>query len=122
MFSFPVTIPIRTDESIFPMDVHVQIDDIAVVKPLLDNSTPFGVGYAFNDPLLPNSEIIFIDGRRLLVLETPATLIAYLDAYRSLDSFFTTGRAAAVEEAREGVVVPLFKGGQCDTSEESTPA
>lgn len=121
MYSFPVTVPVRTNESIYPMDVHVDIDKIALVKPLLDNNHSFGVE---SDPLyslIPNTEIIFEDGRRLPVLETVATITAFLDAYRTLDHFFTTPADQPVEDLK-GVVIPLFKDRSCASSEASTPA
>lgn len=122
MFSFPVTVPVRTPESIYPMDVHVDIDKIALVKPLLDNNHSSGVE---SDPLyslIPNSEIIFEDGRRLPVLETVATITAYLDAYRTLDHFFNEPPIERQDETKRGEVIPLFKDRSCVSSEASTPA
>lgn len=121
MFSFPVTIVARTDESIFPLDVMVDIDKIAFVKPILDNTDSFGV--QCDRSLLPSAEIHFEDGRVLPVLETAAILFTYLDAYLALDDFYT-GPRADPEEAQpveRGVIVPLFKDGSCATSVGSTP-
>lgn len=121
MFSFPVTVPVHTPDEIYPIYVSVDVDKVAVVKPLLDKSTQTDVDSA--EQLLPASEIVLVDGRKLLVVESPAAINRYLDAYRVLEGFYT-GRAAAVEEPvrREGNVVPLFQGGPCATSEGSTPA
>lgn len=116
MFGIPVTIPVRTNEQIFPLDVVVNIDDIAVIKPL-DNEGELELLSHSPDPLLPNSEIVMVDGRVLPVLETPAVLHMYLDAYKSLDEFFT--RPSGLTE--QGKVIPLFKKTPCATSEGSTP-
>ena len=121
MFSFPVTVPVRTNESVYPMDVMVAIDEIAFVKPLLDNTPSNGVESLTSTDLYPLSEIGFVDGRKLPVWETPATIHQYLDAYKSLDEFYT-GRPPPAEKVEErGVVVPLFKASTCDTSAGSTP-
>lgn len=122
MFSFPVTVPVRTDESVYPMDVVVPIDEIAFVKPLLDKTPSDGVESLTSTSLFPLSEITFADGRKLPVMETPAIIQQYLDAYKSLDHFFTSsGKHADIEEEERGVVVPLFKASTCDTSAGSTP-
>lgn len=126
MFSFPVTIPCRNDESVFPVFVNVAIDDIAFVKPLLDSEPPFGIESASAD-LIPSCEIVFLDGRRLPVLETDHIIQCYLDAYEMIEDFYTEERGVAmnerVEEAVEGRdnVVPLFGKKPCATSEGSTP-
>lgn len=127
MFSFPVTVPIRGVEEVVTIKVHVQIDQIAVVKALLDNDTKSGV-HSAPSSLIPHAEIIFEDGRKLPVVEDQATILVYLDAYRELEDFYT-GRAATVDVApREGNVIPLFQGGPCTPtnpsamSEGSTPA
>lgn len=116
MFGFPVTIPVRTDDGIFPLDVVVNLDDVAVIK-TLDNEDELGVVSQSPDPLLPNSEIVLVDGRVIPVCETAATLNVYLDAYRTLDEFFT--RPSGLTE--RGNVIPLFKKKPCATSEGSTP-
>lgn len=123
MFSFPVTVPVRLDDEIWPMDVTVAIDDVAVVRPLLDNDHSFGVESLELYSLTPSAEIILCDGRMLPTLETVATINRYLDAYRVLEGFYT-GRLAAPEETpKEDNVVPLFKAAKpCVTSEGSTPA
>ena len=127
MFSFPVTIPVRKDDSVFPVFVSIPIDEIAVVKPLLDNDPPFGVESASAD-LIPLSEIVFVDGRRLPVLETPHIIHSYLDAYTAIEDFYTAGlpiwESFEVEEPAEerDNVVPLFGSKKpCATSEGSTP-
>jgi hypothetical protein len=120
MFSFPVTIPVRKNESIFPVFVSVAIDDIVIVKPLLDNAHPFGVESTSVD-LIPLTELVFADGRKMPVLEPPHIINCYLDAYRSLEDFYTEGRAAVVEESLGDNVVPLFKAAPCVTLEGSTP-
>lgn len=121
MFSFPVTVPVRSNEAVYPMDVTIAIDDIACVKSLLDKGDGFGVESSSSD-LVPATEIVFVDGRKLPVLETPATINRYLDAYCTFDEFYTKAGAAEVEEERRDNVVPLFKASSCDTSEGSTPA
>ena len=122
MFSFPVTIAVRHDEWIETLEASVDIDKIAVVKSLLDKGVDYVVESADFDPV-PRTEIIFEDGRSLPVLEHPANITRYLDAYRSLDEFFTKAGAAAVGDSGSGDnVVPLFKAPpSCDTSEASTP-
>ena len=126
MFTFPVTIPVRKDDAIFPVFVHVNVDDILLVKPLLDNEPPFGVESASAD-MIPLSEILFNDGRRLPVLETPHIIHCYLDAYLALEDFYTEDRSLAVLNVEEAVggadnVVPLFGSKTpCVTSEGSTP-
>lgn len=122
MFSFPVTVPVRTNESVYPMDVMVAIDDIAFVKPLLDKTPSNGVESLTSNELYPASEITFADGRKLPVLETTATIHQYFDAYKSLDHFYTSAepQPAEIEEER-GVVVQLFKAPHCKSSEGSTP-
>lgn len=125
MFSFPVTLVVRTNESIYPLDVTIDIDKIAVVKPLLDNGGSFGVECDLEAHLVPSSEIILEDGRKLPVLETVATIFQYLDAYRELEGFFTAPPAVTRPEVveRSGVVVPLFGTKlPCDTSPGSIPA
>lgn len=128
MFSFPVTIPCRNDESVFSVFVNVAIDQIAFVKPLLDSEPPFGVESASAD-LIPLCEIVYVDGRRLPVLEPASVIHCYLDAYTAIEDFYTEehGSAAAqrveeVADGREGNVVPLFgTKPPCATSEGSTP-
>lgn len=120
MFSFPVTVPVRMEDEVYPLDLHVAIDDVAVVKPILDKEERFGVKDPPHLSLIPSTEIVLVDGRKLPVLETPATVNRYLDAYRSLEDFYT-GRAAATEDTTGGVVIPLFQGGSCNTSRGSTP-
>lgn len=121
MFYFPVTVPIRRDDSIIPIIVNVSIDKIVLVKSLLDNAPPFGVESSSVD-LIPLTELVFEDGRKMPVLEPPHIINCYLDAYRSLEDFYTEGRAAVVEESMGDNVIPLFKVAPCVTSEGSTPA
>ncbi len=127
MFSFPVTIPVRRNESIFPVFVSVNCDDVLIVKPLLDNEPPFGVESASSD-MIPQCEIVFQDGRKLPVLETAHTIHCYLDAYLALEEFYTDNifrmDDEEVEEQMErgDNVIPLFGSKRpCATSEESTP-
>ncbi len=117
MFSFPVTVPFRRDDGIYPLDLTVNIDDVAVIKEL-DKSSELGIECDPSETLLPNSEIIFTDGRVLPVLETTATLVLYLDAYRSLEGFYTQPKGPT----KQGNIIPLFGNSSCDTSEGSTPA
>lgn len=123
MFSFPVTIPIRNDERIYPMDVTVAIDEVAFVKSLLDKTTKGGIQSAPCDPLIPLTEIVLVDGRSLPVLEPVTVIQQYLDAYRSLDEFFHRKAITLLNETGNNEnVVPLFKAPpKCATSEESTP-
>jgi len=122
MFSFPVTVPIRKPDGIFPIDVHVNIDDIACIKSL-DKVGQVGVCSTSPDELIPSSEIILVDGRKLPVLETPATIHEYLDAYIALDEFFTMSTLPVIErEHPDDNVVYLSTRRPCDTSEGSTPA
>lgn len=121
MFSFPVTVPIRKPEGIFPVDVTVAIDDIACIKSL-DKVSPFGVCSASPDEFIPSSEIIFVDGRKLPVLETAHILHQYLDAYITLDEFFTMStRPVKDRENPDDNVVYLSNRRSCNTSEGSTP-
>lgn len=121
MFSFPVTAIIRHDDRIESLKVSVAIDEVAVVKRLLDSTDTSDVQYA--TLLIPLTEIVFVDGRRLPVLEAPADVLKYLDAYRQLEGFYTTPRPVDVEEVvQQGTVIPLFKTGHtCVTSEASIP-
>lgn len=120
MFYFPVTVPIRRNDSIVPIIVNVSIDKIVLVKPLLDNRPPFGVESSSID-VIPQTELVFGDGRKMPVVEPPHLINCYLDAYRSIEDFYTADRAVA-EEAYGENVVPLFRTAPCDTSEGSTPA
>lgn len=125
MFSIPVTVPVRLDDSVWHMDTTVEIDKIVVVKPLLDKDHSFGVESLELYSSTPSTEIVFEDGRKLPVLETAATINRYLDAYRELEGFYTSRQAAPVENPKkEGVVIPLFPkaASPCDSSEGSTPA
>lgn len=116
MFAFPVTILFNRTDGIYPLDVTVNIDDVALIKPL-DKSSELGIECEHSDTLLPNSEIVFVDGRVLPVLETAATLCTYLDAYRSLEEFYTRPPAPVTQ----GNIIPLFAKKPCNTSEGSTP-
>ena len=127
MFSFPVTVPVRKNESIFPIIVSVNCDDVLVVKPLLDKEPPFGVESASSD-MIPLTEILFQDGRKLPVLENHEIICGYLDAYLALEEFYTDPMFVCEEEVVEDKadrgdnVVPLFGSRKpCDTSEGSTP-
>jgi hypothetical protein len=127
MFSFPVTVPVRKNESIFPVIVSVNCDDVLVVNPLLDKQPPFGVESASSD-MIPLTEILFQDGRKLPVLERPEIIHDYLDAYLALEEFYTDSKFVCEEEVVEYVddlgdnVIPLFGTRKpCDTSEGSTP-
>ena len=119
MFSFPVTVPIRRSDSIEALTVSIDIDKIAVVKSLLDKVEESGVESDFCS-LLPATEILLDDGRKLPVVEPVEEILRYLDAYRELDLFFTGG--PPVLETREGNVIPLFKDSPCASSVGSTPA
>lgn len=126
MFCFPVTIPCRNNESVFSIHVSVNVDDILLVKPLLDNEPPFGVESASTD-FTPLTELVFQDGRRLPVLESPHIIHAYLDAYLAIEDFYTANDFNIIETGGEQVgprdnVIPLFGSRTpCDTSEGSIP-
>jgi len=126
MFSFPVTIPSRNNESVFPVHVSINVDDILLVKPLLDNEPPFGVECGSPD-MIPLAEIVFIDGRRLPVLETASIIHCYLDAYLAIEDFYTIEHSVAVNERVEQLadevdnVVHLFKDKPCAISAGSIP-
>ena len=115
MFSFPVTVLVRKDDQIDVIEVTVSIDNVAVIKPL---DKTCGIGIECDYSLLPNSEIVFVDGRVLPVLDRPEQLIRYLDAYRSLEEFYTQ----PIGETKQGSIIPLFGNSSCNTSEGSTPA
>lgn len=117
MFSFPVEVVVRTPEGIDLIKVHVAIDEIALIKPL-DKSYGFGIECDPSYSLLPNSEIVFVDGRKLPVLDHAESLNRYLDAYRSLEEFYTQPKGST----KQGNIIPLFGKSSCDTSEGSTPA
>ena len=120
MFAFPVTVPFRTPEGIYPLDVTVNIDDIACVNSL-DKVGEDSVCSSF-DELIPSSEITFVDGRKLPVLETTVQLHQYLDAYITLDVFFNTPADQAKEQVQASSnVFDLSTFRECGTSEGSTP-
>jgi hypothetical protein len=119
VFSFPVTVPVRRPDSIEALSVWIDIDKIAVVKSLLDKVEESGVESDFYS-LLPATEILLDDGRKLPVVEPVEEILRYLDAYRELDLFFTGG--PPMLETREGNVIPLFKVGPCASLAGSTPA
>jgi hypothetical protein len=145
MFSFPVTVPFRDPEGVFPVDLSICVDNVLKVTPL-DKDHSFGVESDTLYSCLPSCEILFEDGRKLPVMETAATINRYLDLYRQIESFYTapatparssaqgirsqhlrTERPDAVRVhpltgATEGVVVPLFgRTSPCASSEASTP-
>jgi hypothetical protein len=146
MYSFPITIPFRGDEGVYPLDVSVFVDDIVRVTPIdIDHS--IGVESNTLYSCLPSCELLLADGRKLPILETAATIHRYLEAYRQIETFYTAPATPASEvssigirnqpvrcvkpnEPRvrpltgltEGVVVPLFGRTSCDTSEAPTPA
>lgn len=132
MFSFPVTVPFRDPEGIFPVDLSVSIDMVLKVTPL-DKDQSFGVESATLYSYLPSAEILFEDGRKLPVLETAATINRYLDLARQLEDFYTAPatpamkdlikRAPPVDTPRQGgEVIPLFgRQSPCASSEASTP-
>ncbi len=118
MFSFPVTVPVSTPTGLICLDVHVAIDEIAVVVNLLDKSSDFGVESFSLYQIIPKSEIIFNDGRKLPVINKHSDILQYLDAYRALEGFYTK---PVDPEPADGVVVQLFRKPPCVTTEESTP-
>lgn len=126
MFCFPVTVPVLRSDSVIQMIVSVAIDELALVKPLLDNAPPFGV--ESSSDLIPLTELVFVDGRRLPVLEAPHIINCYLDAYTSIEDFYTASPPVWHEGGDPGVgrtdnVIPLFgTKPPCVTSEGSTPA
>jgi hypothetical protein len=125
MFSFPVTVPIRYDDSVTSISVMVDLDKIALVKPLLDKQHISSVGCTTLYELVPHCILLLEDGRQLPVIETADTIQVYLDAYLQLDHFFTAPAKPANEASSQtrGEVIPLFpKALRCDSSEGSIPA
>jgi hypothetical protein len=124
MFSFPVTVPIRTDESVTTIAVMIDLDKIVLVKPVLDKQVSNSVGCTTLYELVPHSILYLEDGRQLPVVETADMIQVYLDAYLQLDHFFTAPAKPANEASSQtrGEVIPLFpKALRCVSSEGSIP-
>jgi hypothetical protein len=128
VFIIPITVPVRFDDEIHRISVSVEIDKIAVVKPLLDIQGNIGVELNQHSTYAPLTELLLVDGRKLPVCEPPAIINRYLDAYRSIEEFYTaprsveTGLDKAAPEGDRGVVIPLFGARPpCASSQGSTP-
>lgn len=124
MFGIHVTIPYRSDSEVWPLDVTVQIDQIVLVKSILDKEYTFGVESFPLYDCVPRAELLLEDGRKVPVLETAEDIHRYLDAYRQLENFYTAPAKPAMSlvPSTRGEVIPLFKAPPCDSSEGSTPA
>ncbi|ARK07569.1 hypothetical protein LAV_00194 [Sphingobium phage Lacusarx] len=118
MFCIPVTTPFRFPESVITLPVAIPIDEIVVVKSLLDSDANIGVESDYH-LISPRAEILFEDGRKLPIIESAAFVNQYLDGYRQLEAFYSAP-AGAIEKT--GVVIPLFQGSSCASSEASIPA
>ena len=119
MFSIPVTIPVRTPESVTALPASIAIDNIVVVKSLLDSETNIGVESDYH-LFFPRTELPLEDGPKLLIIEPAGFVHQYMDAYCDLEAFYST--PPSVEMEKMGVVIPLFQGSSCASSEASTPA
>lgn len=125
MFSIPITLVAgRTSDVPLILSAGLDIDRIVKVEKItLDKGTETEVESYDNCEYVPHTLIHLEDGRLLPVRERPDEITVYLDAYRSLEGFFTTTPLAdrpPVSSIRGGL--RLIHGGQCDTSAGSTPA
>lgn len=120
MFNIPVTVVVAFPERVAYLPSSIDIDRVAYCKKLLDNVDQSGV-YGASSPL-PQCEIGLNDGRKLAVVESQEHVLQYLDAYRSLEDFFTQRACGEVVET-DGNVVALFPQARtsCDTSRGLTP-
>jgi hypothetical protein len=125
MFNLPITLVVGvTGDLPRILSAGVDIDNIVKVEPIsLDNGTQLDVESYDNCEHVPHTLIHLEDGRLLPVRERPDEINVYLDAYRSLEGFFTTTPLSERPPAtaiRGGL--RLLHGGKCDTSVASTPA
>jgi hypothetical protein len=127
VFSIPITVPYRVDDKVDRISVSVEIDKIVVVKPLLDILPNIGVECDQHSTYAPLTELVLEDGRKLPVCEPAETINRYLDAYRSIEDFYTKAPVyiavdPATPGADRGVVIPLFGArSSCASSQGSTP-
>lgn len=125
MFNLPITLVVGQPSSEpLILSAGVDIDRIVKVEPiLLDNGTVVEVESYYNCEYVPHTLIHLEDGRLLPVRERPDEINVYLDAYRSLEGFFTTTPLAERPPVRTiRGTLRLIQGGSCDTSAGSTPA
>lgn len=125
MFSIPITLIIaRAADTPLILSAGIYLDQIVKVEPIsLDNGTQIEVESYDNCSYVPHSLLHLEDGRLLPVQERADEINVYLDAYRSLDGFFTT--TSLSERPRASVIsggLRVIHGGKCDTSAGSTPA
>lgn len=124
MFNLPITLIVgRTGDLPLILSAGVDIDKIVKVEPiLLDNGTDIEVESYHNCEHVPHTLIHLEDGRLLPVRERPDEINVYLDAYRSLEGFFTTTPLDQRQPVRtiRGTLRSI-QGGLCDTSAGSTP-
>lgn len=125
MFSIPITLVIGNPNGLPRLlSAGVDLDTILKVEPIsLDSDEPNRLLSYQNSDYLPHTIIHLLDGRSIPVREQPDEINAYLDAYHSLEKFFTDTPLADRPPAtmiRGGL--RLIHGGQCDTSAVSTPA
>lgn len=125
MFNLPITLVVhRPSDTALVLSAGVDIDKILKVEHItLDNATSNELESYHNCAYVPHTLLHLEDGRLLPVREHPDEINVYLDAYRSLEGFFTTTPLAErppVRAIRGGL--RLIHGGQCDTSAGSTPA
>jgi hypothetical protein len=125
MFNLPITLVVgRTGDVPLILSAGIDIDSIVKVEEItLDKATPSEVESYLNCEHVPHTLIHLEDGRLLPVRERPYEINVYLDAYRSLEGFFTTtplSERPPVKAIHGGL--RLIHGGQCDTSAGSTPA
>jgi hypothetical protein len=106
------------------LSAGIDIDRIVKVEKItLDSDSRFDIESYDNCEHVPHTLIHLEDGRLLPVRERPDEINVYLDAYRSLEGFFTTTPLADRPSAT--VIcgrLRLIHGGKCDTSAGSTPA
>lgn len=125
MFSIPITLVIaRTSDTPMILSAGIDIDRIVKVEPIsLDNATQTDVESYDNCSYVPHTLLHLEDGRLLPVREFADEINVYLDAYRSLENFYTSTPLA---ERPPATVMQgglrLILGGKCDTSAGSIPA
>lgn len=125
MFNLPVTLVVhRTSDTPLILSAGIEVDRIVKVEKItLDSVNLNDVESYDNCEHVPHTLIHLEDGRLLPVRERPDEINVYLDAYRSLEGFFTTTPLA---DRPPATVISgglrLIHGGKCDTSAGSTPA
>lgn len=125
MYNIPVTLVISNPNGLpLLLSAGVDIDNIAKVETIsLDNGEPNRLLSISELNYLPHTLIHMKDGRTLPVRELSGEITVYLDAYQTLEKFFTDtpiAERAPATMIRGGL--RLINGGQCNTSAVSTPA